>query len=684
MSTSRAILLSLLPFFFCQPLLAAGTIDDQLIDFQLIPIDTVDFLSKAQAGTFTLTLGGQQVELILEEYSLFSEETQSFRSDGLNRIPFPHNPPTTFRGVVRGFPSSYLNLTLSRDLSWVRGFVTFDDRWFFIQPRFEETPVSGRSELIVYEPHNVKEIAGSCGTLDSQTTVIEPSWIQDGGPSRGNLYLVPMVDTQFVNINPDNWVDRMLAQISSVHTLLFNQNVVSFVVLEYGIFTGSDSFDADTILDAMKYNLTKNFDRRQHIVHLLTGKNLDGNTLGLAPPGANVGRCMGYSLAQCVNDGGFSATDYQKMLVSCHELGHNMGATHEQAVQGSHWNIFCGWVGYSIMSPNWVDACMLDYFSGPNVSSMQSFLTVLDWGHPGSCNFEINHGSTYTTSADVNCSGSASTFFWDFSRRGSFVFSNSQASGLDVACCTSDEIGASLNLTSGDGIKEVFLYAYDANENILSSSNTIILDTTEPGSVTELSSPSHVVDEPGSDSFVDVVWQAAWDLTSGVAGYSILWHEDPVSQPDENIDLDAGTFASTSAELSFGQWYFSIRAQDAAGLTGPVVRLGPFIITSASAVDPEDLNTPLRTTLLDNYPDPFNPLTTLKFGLPQVGNADLRIYDASGRLVKTLLNEELASGFHTVTWDGRNDKGIAVTSGIYFYRLLTEGFSEARKMVLIR
>ncbi len=100
-----------------------------------------------------------------------------------------------------------------------------------------------------------------------------------------------------------------------------------------------------------------------------------------------------------------------------------------------------------------------------------------------------------------------------------------------------------------------------------------------------------------------------------------------------------------------------------------------------SAVD----ETPsVRTALMANYPNPFNPSTRIAFRLAQAGPVKLEIFDARGRLVRTLVDESLAADEHTVTWQGRDERGRQVASGIYLYRLSTDDFQLSRRMVLMK
>jgi len=88
--------------------------------------------------------------------------------------------------------------------------------------------------------------------------------------------------------------------------------------------------------------------------------------------------------------------------------------------------------------------------------------------------------------------------------------------------------------------------------------------------------------------------------------------------------------------------------------------------------------------LEQNVPNPFNPGTTIRYTVGQGGPVQLRIYDVQGRLVRTLVNETQSARRYGVTWDGTDANGQRVASGIYFYRLTTNGRSVSRRMVLLK
>jgi PKD repeat protein len=93
---------------------------------------------------------------------------------------------------------------------------------------------------------------------------------------------------------------------------------------------------------------------------------------------------------------------------------------------------------------------------------------------------------------------------------------------------------------------------------------------------------------------------------------------------------------------------------------------------------------PVRVALGVNRPNPFNPATVIPFALPVAGRVQLEIYDVRGRLVRRLLDDSLPAGFHTVTWDGRDQVGHGAASGIYFSMLRAGSAEITRKMTLLR
>jgi hypothetical protein len=95
-------------------------------------------------------------------------------------------------------------------------------------------------------------------------------------------------------------------------------------------------------------------------------------------------------------------------------------------------------------------------------------------------------------------------------------------------------------------------------------------------------------------------------------------------------------------------------------------------------------NKPTTFHLSQNYPNPFNPVTNFKFSLPQASHVKIEIFNILGQKVKTLVDEDMKAGSFVVDWDGKDQRGVEVSSGIYFYRTVAGDFSTVKRMVLLK
>jgi hypothetical protein len=96
-------------------------------------------------------------------------------------------------------------------------------------------------------------------------------------------------------------------------------------------------------------------------------------------------------------------------------------------------------------------------------------------------------------------------------------------------------------------------------------------------------------------------------------------------------------------------------------------------------------NLPNPTALFQNYPNPFNPTTLIQFNLEKAEKVNLDIFNILGQKVRTLLaGEEFAAGPYSFLWDGKDNRGSPVSSGVYFYKLSTPSYLKTKKMMLVK
>ncbi len=109
------------------------------------------------------------------------------------------------------------------------------------------------------------------------------------------------------------------------------------------------------------------------------------------------------------------------------------------------------------------------------------------------------------------------------------------------------------------------------------------------------------------------------------------------------------------------------------------------VIPVATAIQDDDTPDGSRAGILNqNYPNPFNPNTNINFELSKPQLVEISVYTIEGKLVTNLISEELPAGAHEITWNGRNDAGALVSSGVFLYRLKVGDFVETKRMVLVR
>jgi hypothetical protein len=109
------------------------------------------------------------------------------------------------------------------------------------------------------------------------------------------------------------------------------------------------------------------------------------------------------------------------------------------------------------------------------------------------------------------------------------------------------------------------------------------------------------------------------------------------------------------------------------------------LMTPTDDVNDDDVVAPVvATALKNNFPNPFNPTTTIAFDMATEGFVTIDVFNIKGQKVTTLVNGFESAGSHTVVWDGRDDDGRTTASGVYFYRMQTENYSSIKKMVLMK
>jgi hypothetical protein len=152
-----------------------------------------------------------------------------------------------------------------------------------------------------------------------------------------------------------------------------------------------------------------------------------------------------------------------------------------------------------------------------------------------------------------------------------------------------------------------------------------------------------------------------------------------------NIVVASNGIVEYSPNVGFyGMDSFTYTVSDTQGSVSNAATVTVIVEPSAAVDHTVHQSVPEKFQLSANFPNPFNPETKIEFEIPQFTTVSIGIYDASGKLVKTLIDEPMEPGYHSVIWHGNDDNDRTVNSGVYFYKMRAGNYSEVMRCVLLR
>ena len=156
---------------------------------------------------------------------------------------------------------------------------------------------------------------------------------------------------------------------------------------------------------------------------------------------------------------------------------------------------------------------------------------------------------------------------------------------------------------------------------------------------------------------------------------------DPYADPLETQTISAQNTSFEHTDLTPGdEWYYTVTAiYNGDRESAPCEPIKILIV----GVGDRLADIPTAFMLKQNYPNPFNPTTTVEFDIPQASHVSIIIYDILGHKVRTLIDQNYRPGSYTIVWNGRDDKGLSLTSGMYLMRMRAADFIKVTKMLLL-
>jgi hypothetical protein len=200
----------------------------------------------------------------------------------------------------------------------------------------------------------------------------------------------------------------------------------------------------------------------------------------------------------------------------------------------------------------------------------------------------------------------------------------------------------------------------------------------------ELSSFAAIVN---ASNFVDISWVSQSE--TNLSGYYVLRNSSNdlesasvVSRfvPAANSSTQ-NSYSYTDTDVYPGNWYYWLQSLD---MNGAADYFGSLYVSVSNPGDNPPPVIPLQTALQNIYPNPFNPSTTISFDLSKSGSLDLAIYNLRGERICTLRSGNVEKGAYRQTWNGTDDAGRALPTGVYLVRMVADKYVSNRKLVLIK
>ena len=229
--------------------------------------------------------------------------------------------------------------------------------------------------------------------------------------------------------------------------------------------------------------------------------------------------------------------------------------------------------------------------------------------------------------------------------------------------------GNTWEATDVPALNKIFSIAFDKNGVGLAAAYFDLARTLDNGAawetlqMPEFETMTHIVEHQG------VFWGMVRNVIYKSTDHGATWEKQMTTT--SNIDIRFASFISNeNGDFGWGVGKYGFIAS---------------YKNSYTKVEEDHIRSiPTNFSLYQNYPNPFNPTTEIRFTIPALTHVSLKIFNLMGQEIATLMDAQKTAGTHAISWDGKNRDGHAVSSGVYIYRLKTDNFNKAMKMLLIR
>ncbi len=258
------------------------------------------------------------------------------------------------------------------------------------------------------------------------------------------------------------------------------------------------------------------------------------------------------------------------------------------------------------------------------------------------------------------------------------------------------------------------VFASSVTTTTTSSTNTLSLTGLTPGATyywkvrshysgttySSWSSTYHFTVNPGANAVVPFPGSPTAQVSINTTSPVLSWILPAQSESELTYTIEYSTspdFSNahevTNVNTPFKQveglqentnYYWRVKSTSANGTVSDYSPVGIFNTNGVTGVNNEGGELPSKFEVMQNYPNPFNPTTTIKYQLPKATHVTITVFNILGREIATLVSGNVEAGYHSVVWNGKDNAGYNVNSGVYFYRVATSSNVVVKKMLLLK
>lgn len=706
---------------------AANELSEQVKDPVILELDKNAMERILEERSYRINLlvpvsSGQKVPVSLERFDILSSDARTVAMTSSGERPVDlRNLVLSYRGTVEGAGNSLVSVSFYNGK--VVGMMKSSSETFVLGNLSGKTGQETEDYVLYRESNLLKKKSMKCGSENFPVTEEILSMMQNLNSPNGDLsddlrVAKVAIDVDYYTYgiygnSVANASAYALALMSATSAVYVKDMNIRLVVSYLRVWTTQDPYtseDGPTLLNQFQQEWVANqgsVDRS--IAHLVSRRN-NLNVAGIAYLNVLCNTSFGYGLSATLNGtiNQLPAYSYDVVVIA-HEIGHNFGSPHTHN---------CGWVGGPI------DTCVDvegGCYSGPTHPVAGTIMSYCDIVPGGSVimDFGDQPGALIRNSAEAAfcLANSDRPIFAAYPNGGETfrtltiarIYWGTSITGNVNLEFTSDN-GASWNVIQNNIPAQQREYSWtvpyigytnQARVRVLNSANPAEGDTSDaafriiltytPFGVVSPPSLSSIQTSSNNPNLERFVWNRAGSHPS--LRYKIKFRKigtttDFTFTSDnggtdtsaslrnsllDSLALQLGT-TGDSVRCSWRGWayngYDSTQSTNANIITFKRVSVG---INLISATVPE------RFELSDNYPNPFNPTTIIRFDVAKLQKVRVAVYDMLGREIEILADEVMSPGSYRATFAGAN-----LPSGVYYYSMVTEGFAETKKMLLIK